>query len=67
MLRGKMELILSVYGLPKETVTAIMMIYKNTGETIRIPDVDCDFFDILVGVFPSSDETHGLKAKWELH
>ena len=28
--RGKMEQILLTYGLPKETITAIMMLYKNT-------------------------------------
>ena len=28
--RGKMELILLAYGQPKETVTAIMILYKNT-------------------------------------
>ena len=29
--RGKIEQILLAYGLPKETVTAIMMLYKNNG------------------------------------
>ena len=28
--RGKIEQILLAYGLPKETVAAIMMLYKNT-------------------------------------
>ena len=28
--RGKMEQILLTYGLSKETVTAIMMLYRNT-------------------------------------
>ena len=28
--RGKMEQILLAYGLPKETVAAIMMLYRNT-------------------------------------
>ena len=28
--REKMEQILQVYGLPEETVTAIMILYKNT-------------------------------------
>ena len=27
--RGKMEQILLTYSLPKETITAIMMLYKN--------------------------------------
>ena len=28
--KGKIEPILLAYGLPKETVTAIMMLYRNT-------------------------------------
>ena len=28
--RGKIEQILLAYGLPKETVAAIVMLYKNT-------------------------------------
>ena len=28
--RGKMEQIILAYGLPKETVTVIMMLYRNT-------------------------------------
>ena len=43
-----MEQILLAYGLLKETVTAIMMIYKNT--KVRSPDGDTNFFDIVVGV-----------------
>ena len=31
----KMEQILLAYGLPKETVTAIMMLYKNTKVKVR--------------------------------
>ena len=45
-----MEQILLAYGLPKETVAAIMMLYKNTKVKIRSPDEDTDFFDILAGV-----------------
>ena len=37
---GKMEQILLTYGLPKETVTAIMMLYKNTKVKVRSPDGD---------------------------
>ena len=40
--RGKMEQILLAYGLPKETVTAIMMLYKNTKVKVRSPDEDTD-------------------------
>ena len=40
-------LILVVYGLPKETVTAIMMLNENTKVKVRSPDEDTDFFDIV--------------------
>ena len=36
------------YGRPKETVAAIMMLYKNTN--VRSPDGDTDYFDIVPGV-----------------
>ena len=45
-----MEQILLVYGLPKETVAAIMMLYRNTKAKDRSPDGDTDYFDIVVGV-----------------
>ena len=45
-----MELILLAYGLPKETVAAIMMLYKNTKVKVRSPDGDTDYFDIVAGV-----------------
>ena len=48
--RGKMEQILLAYGLPKETVTTIMMLYKNTKVKVRSPDGDSDYFDIVAGV-----------------
>ena len=48
--RGKMEQILLAYGIPKETVDTIMMLYKNTRAKVRSPDGDTDFFDILAGV-----------------
>ena len=38
------------YGLPKETVTAIMMLYGNTKVKVRPSDRDTDFFDIVPGV-----------------
>ena len=47
--RGKMEQILLAYGLPKETVAAIMIIYKNTKVKVCPPDVDTDYFDIVAG------------------
>ena len=48
--RGKMELILLAYGLPKETVAAIMILYKNTKVKVRSPDGDTEYFDIVAGV-----------------
>ena len=50
ILGGKMELIVLAYGLTKETVTAIMMLYKSTKVKVRSPDGDTDFFDIVAGV-----------------
>ena len=48
--RGKMEHILLTYGLPKETVRAIMMLYKNTKVKVSSLDGDTDYFDIVAGV-----------------
>ena len=47
--RGKMEQILLAYGLPKETVAAIMTLYKNTKVKVRSPDGDTHYFDIVAG------------------
>ena len=47
---GKMEQILLAYGLPKETVAAIMMLYRNTKVKVRSPNEDTDYFNIVVGV-----------------
>ena len=48
--REKIEQILPAYVL-KETVRAIMLLYKNTKAIVRSPDEDADFFDIVAGVF----------------
>ena len=48
--RGKMEQILLAYGTPKETVAAIMILYRNTKVKVRSPDGDTDYFDIVTGV-----------------
>ena len=45
-----MEQILLAYGLPKETVAAIMILYKNTKVKVRSPDGDTDYFEIVAGV-----------------
>ena len=41
--RGKMEQILLVYGLPKETVTAIRIFFRNTNVKVRSLDYDRRF------------------------
>ena len=48
--RGKMEQILLAYGLPKETVSAIIMLYRNTKGKVRSLDGDIDYFDIIADV-----------------
>ena len=48
--RGKREQILLTYGLPKETVTAIMMLYRNTKVKVHSLDGDTNYFDIVAGV-----------------
>ena len=45
-----MEQIRLAYDLPKETITAQMMLYKNTKIKVRSPDGDTNFFDIDAGV-----------------
>ena len=45
-----MEQILLAYGLPEETVAAIMILYRNTKVKVRSPDGDTDYFDIAAGV-----------------
>ena len=48
--RGKMEQILLVYGIPKETVAAITILYRNTKVKVQSPDGDTEDFDIVAGV-----------------
>ena len=45
-----MEQILLAYGISKETVTAITILYKNTKVKVHSPDGDTDYFDIEAGV-----------------
>ena len=45
-----MEQILFEYGLFRETVSTIMIFYKNMKAMIRSPNGDIDFFDIVAGV-----------------
>ena len=48
--RWKMEQILLAYGIPKETVAAITILYRNTKVKVRSPDGDTEYFDIAAGV-----------------
>ena len=47
---GKMKQILLAYGLPKETVAAQTILYRNTKVKVRSPDGDTECFDIVAGV-----------------
>ena len=47
---GKIVQMLVVYGLPEETVTSIMIFYKETKAVVRLSDGGTDFFDIIAGV-----------------
>ena len=48
--RGKMEQILLEYGIPKETIAAITILYRNTKVKVRSSDGDTEYFDIVAGV-----------------
>ena len=48
--RGKMEQIIVAYGLPKETVAAITILYTNTKGKVGSPDGDTEYLDIVAGV-----------------
>ena len=48
--KGKREQILQAYGLPKETIAAITILYRNTKVKVRSPDGDTEYFDIVAGV-----------------
>ena len=48
--KGKMEQILLTYSLPKETVTAVMMLYRNTKVKVHSPGGDTDYFHNVAGV-----------------
>ena len=48
--RRMLEQTFLAYSLLKETVAAIMMLYKNTIAKVRSPDRNTDFFNIVAGV-----------------
>ena len=45
-----MQQILLAYSIPKETVEAITILYRNTKVKVRFLDGNTDYFDIVVGV-----------------
>ena len=45
--RGKMEQILLEYGIPKETVAAVMILCRNTKVKVHSLDGDTEYFDIV--------------------
>ena len=48
--REKREQIQLAYGLSNETVTVIMMLYKNTKAIVCSLDGDTNFFDIVIDI-----------------
>ena len=48
--KGKMEHILLACGIPKETVEAIMILYRNIEVKVRSPNGDTNYFAIVAGV-----------------
>ena len=53
-----MEQILLAYGLPKESVAAITILYKNTKVKVRSPDVVTEYFNIVAGVLQGDTLVH---------
>ena len=49
-IKWEMERKLIAYSVPKETLAAIMMLYKNTKVKVGSPYRDTDNFDIVVGM-----------------
>ena len=45
-----MEQILQRYGIPKETVAAITILYRNTKVKVCSPNGNIEYFDIVAGV-----------------
>ena len=67
-----MEQILLAHGLPKETVTAITILYRNTKVKVRSPDGDTEYFDIVAGVLQGDTLTQYLlwailNKSWRQH
>ena len=48
--RGTMLSILRAYGIPEILIRSIGALYHNTTSTVRTPDGDTEFFEVLAGV-----------------
>ena len=57
--RGKIKNILSAYGIPTETVEAIMILYQETRSMVR-SDGDTPYFEITTGVLQGDTLAHFL-------
>ena len=55
-----MEQILLAYGLLKETIAAVMMLYKNMKVKVCSLDGDIDDFDIIAGM-PQGDTSQEVR------
>ena len=55
--RGKIEQILQAYGLPKESVAAITILYRNTKVKVCSPDGDTEYFNIVAEVLQGDSLT----------
>jgi hypothetical protein len=48
--RGQLEKIMVAYERPRETVSGIMILYKDSRAMVKSPDGDTNVFDIVSGV-----------------
>ena len=65
--RGNIQLILLVSDLPKETVTAIMMLCKNKKDMVSSPNDNIDFFDnVTGGIFAPSQFIICQYYRWQI-
>ena len=55
-----MEQIILAYGFPEETITAMMMLYRNTKVTVCLPAEDTTLFDIVAEVLQGDTFAHYL-------
>ena len=58
ILRGKLEQILLAYGLPKETVAAITILYRNTKVKVRSPDGVTEYLTLLQKYYKVTRKPH---------